>query len=187
MARKPTPQPLSISSNALSNDSGNDSGPRSAGLSLRSPGTPRSPFRFSSKPSQSFGDLQSMRAAEQQQYQKDSRGPSPPSLDSLSISQQSAGPNQQDGQRWEPPPASPPRIGFFANYKTLKSSTRLQPSEAKRPTTGETMSRGTDNPALSGAVSSSDVRTNSTCHGRILAQLKDMLMDIFKQILIPTK
>jgi hypothetical protein len=174
MGRKPTPQPLDISSGDGTADrdpNGDfnnnkiyiDAPPRSAPLSLRSPISPRSPFRFSSKVVQGgFGSQPSVHLVE---HQDPSRNPpSSPTNPLLPTLQQPLGIGRQEdlgrGQERERPSTSPVRAGFFSNYKASKSSSRLLPVDAIRQLTEETMSRDGDQSELSGSVLTLEGRKN---------------------------
>jgi hypothetical protein len=173
MGRKPTPQPLDISSRDGSGTGDRDSNgnfnndriyidapPRSAPLSLRSP---RSPFRFSSKVAQGgFGSQPLVHLVE---HQDPSRNPpSSPTNPSIPTLQQPIGFGRQEdlerGQERERPSTSPVKGGFFSNYKASKSSSRLQPVDTIRQLTEETMSRDGDQPELSGSVSTLEGKKN---------------------------
>lgn len=175
MGRKPTPQPLAISPTSL-NDEENDiiePGPKSA-PSLRSPKSPRSPFRFSTKLGQGFGDQPSMQPAEEHEHRRNfSSSPPTPSQPSF---QQPSGSGRQEGrsrgQEQARPSTSPGKGGFFSNYKASKSSSRLQPVNTIRQVTEETMSRDTDRPIASTKVASSEARRrgNNPCFTFILRE-----------------
>ena len=175
MGRKPTPQPLAISPTSL-NDEENDiiePGPKSA-PSLRLPRSPRSPFRFSTKLGQGFGDQPSMQPAEEHEQRRNfSSSPTTPLQPSF---QQPSGSGRQEGrsrgQEQVRPSTSPGKGGFFSNYKASKSSSRLQPVNTIRQVTEETMSRDTDRPIASTKVASSDARRrgNTPCFAFILRE-----------------
>ena len=148
MARKSTPQPLTLpdTTTAVDNEDEFVDSPRSP-LSPNSPRSPRSPFRFnSSKKSQS--NLPPMQVAEPLQSQANI----PPSQSLSAIEKFPAGQENQS-REW------PVRGGFFSNYKASKSSSRLQNSDTVRQVTKEEgMSRDTptDRPAMAAKVSSKE-------------------------------
>lgn len=159
MGRKATPQPLAIPPSSLENDnaSGIDPGPKSA-PSLRSPTSPRSPFRFSTKLGQGFGDNPSIRSTEEQERRRNfSSSPTTPLQPTF---QHHLGSDRQEGRDRRPeldrPSTSPAKGGFFSNYKASKSSSRLQQAENLRQATEETMSRDTDRPVGSVKIASSE-------------------------------
>ncbi|KAG4437899.1 hypothetical protein IFR05_006618 [Cadophora sp. M221] len=159
MARKTTPQPLTLPNpNLVDNDLDFIGSPKSP-LSPKSPRSPRSPFRFNSKRTQS--ELPSMQAAESQQSRTTALSSSQTTPSLSAISQFSDGPEQQQQQQQKQ--ERPARSGFFSNYKASKSSSRLQnnPDPASQP--DDRMSRDTDRPAMSGRVSSKEnTRTESS-------------------------
>ncbi len=167
MGRKPTPQPLAISSSTGDDHENNiaDAGPKSA-PSLRSPRSPRSPFRFSTKLGQGFGDHPSMQASEEQQCRRNLS--SSPTTPSQSTFQQPFGSDRPEGrergQERDRPSTSPVKGGFFANYKASKSSSRLQPADTIRQVTEDTMSRDTDRPVMLGKASSTDGKRRGKAH-----------------------
>lgn len=143
MARKSTPQPLTLPTTIVSDENDFIDSPRSA-LSPKSPRSPRSPFRFNSKKSQS--DFQSIEAVESQQV---SSIPASQTSPSLSTTNNTIIPEKERER--------PSRSGFFSNYKASKSSSRLQNQERRQ----EEMSRDTD-PAMSTKVSTKEnSRTDS--------------------------
>ncbi len=155
MTRKTTPQPLTLPDPSMVDDEHehdfNDS-PRTP-LSLKSPKSPRSPFRFNTKKSQS--ELPSMQAADSHQ----ARTNLPPSQSLSSLQQFSSASGGQEKQERERPAIT----SFFSNYKAAKSSSRLQNSDTARPVTEDNMSRDTDHPAIAGKVSSKEAtRTGTT-------------------------
>jgi hypothetical protein len=157
MVRKPTPQPLAISQEQNQQTNNIDPGPKSA-PSLRSPASPRSPFRFSTKVNQGFGDHVSMQATEEQDQRRNfSSSPSTPAQPtfhkhSASVRPEALEPREEQGR----PSTSPAKGGFFSNYKASKSSRRLQDANITRQEVEETMSRDTDRPGLLGGRSSID-------------------------------
>jgi hypothetical protein len=155
MARKPTPQPLSISSSQSEEADTVDAGPKSS-QSLKSPRSPRSPFRFSTKLGQGFGEQPSMQGAEIQESHRDfSSSPTTTSAPSLSQTLISGRQSSRDrGREQDRPGTSPAKGGFFSNYKASKSSSRLQSETAKQAE--DSMSRDNDRPAMLGKVSASD-------------------------------
>ena len=161
MGRKPTPQPLAIKPSSLENDDANkiDPGPKSA-PSLRSPTSPRSPFRFSSLLGQGFGDHPSMRATEEQEgrrnFSSSPTTPSQPTFQQLFGSDKQEGRDRQRRPEQDRPSTSPAKGGFFSNYKASKSSSRLQPAENARQVAEETMSRDTERPVGSSKMGSSE-------------------------------
>jgi hypothetical protein len=175
MARKSTPQPLTLADPTIVNDEHNfiDS-PRSP-LSPKSPRSPRSPFNFSSssRKTQPKGEQPPMQAADSQQL----RSTLPPSqtTPSLSTLQQTSGASGgQDNQERE----RPSRSGFFSNYKASKSSSRLQQNaDTVKQAAEDKMSRDTDRAGIGGKVSSQEKPRSGTTlfflsltfrwHGRI--------------------
>jgi hypothetical protein len=162
MGRKATPQPLAIPPASIDDEENNnnvDPGPKSA-PSLRSPRSPRSPFRFSTKLGQGFGDHPSMQPPEEQERRRNfTSSPTTPSQPSF---QQPLGSERQEGrsrgQEQDRPSTSPGKSGFFSNYKASKSSSRLQPVDTIRQVTEEPMSRDTDRPAAPVKVANSEIR-----------------------------
>jgi len=161
MGRKPTPQPLALSPTSFTEEENNiiEPGPKTA-PSLRSPRSPRSPFRFSTKLGQGFGDQPSIQSTEEHEYQRIfSSSPTTPSQSSF---QQSSVSDRQEGrsrgQEQARPSTSPGKSGLFSNYKASKSSSRLQPVDTIRQVPEETMSRDTDRPIVSTKVTSSEAR-----------------------------
>ena len=167
MARKSTPQPLTLADpKNLVNDE-QDSFGRSP-LSPKSPKSPRSPFRFNSKKNsstqiqQSQPDQSLMQASDTQQF----RATLPPShtAPSLSSTQTSEVSGTQEKQE------RPSRSGFFSNYKASKSSSRLQQTETVRQVQDDTMSRDTDRAGLEKKGSENKPRSGmdpfriSNCH-----------------------
>lgn len=148
MARKATPQPLTLEESPnIIGDNHDDfiiDGSR-APLSPTSPKSPRSPFKFSSRKGNSQGDYPSMQEAELQSSKRDI----PPSQAAASPTplQHSVASGGQEGQERE----RSTRIGFFSNYKASKSS---------RSVTEDTMSRDTDRPSMSGKVSGQESNKN---------------------------
>lgn len=151
MARKSTPQPLTLAGQPIVQDEHDflDS-PRSP-LSPKSPKSPRSPFKFTStkKGAQSQGEL-SMQAADPQQTRTTDLPPCQTPTSWPVLQQPSAVPSREDRQERE----RSTRSGFFSNYKVSKGSSRLQSQDATRQITEDGMSRDTDRPAMSGKVSS---------------------------------
>ncbi|CZR50995.1 related to GTPase-activating protein beta-chimerin [Phialocephala subalpina] len=137
MARKSTPQPLTLPTTTANDEHDFIDSPRSA-LSPKSPRSPRSPFRFNSKKSQS--DFPSIQAAESQQV---STIPASQTSPSFSTQHNTIIPEKERER--------PSRSGFFSNYKASKSSSRLQNQERQQ----EEMSRDTD-PAMSAKVSTKE-------------------------------
>jgi hypothetical protein len=161
MGRKPTPQPLAISPTSFNEEENIiiEPGPKSA-PSLRSLRSPRSPFRFSTKVGQDFGDHPSVQPGEEHEHRRNfSSSPTTPSQPSF---QQPSGSDRQEGrslgQEQARPSTSPGKGGFFSNYKASKSSSRLQPIDTIRPVAEDTMSRDTDRPRASTKVASSEPR-----------------------------
>ncbi|KAL2072624.1 hypothetical protein VTL71DRAFT_11967 [Oculimacula yallundae] len=152
MARKSTPEPLTLPTNVVENDPNFVGSP----LSPKSPISPRSPFRFSSK--------SSMQAAESQQPRNKvlSSSQTTPSLSA--ISQSSGGSEKQQLKK-----ERPARSGFFANYKASKSSNRLQNSSdpANQP---DRMSGDTDRPGMPGRVSSKETTRTESSLDRSIAR-----------------
>ncbi|KAK3341682.1 hypothetical protein B0T25DRAFT_350113 [Lasiosphaeria hispida] len=167
MGRKPVPQPLAL---ADSMRPGED--PRvgetvlnSAPPDTTSPRSPRSPFRFGQKKSESAAGLQALQVTEvlqQQQRQIQQRTNPPPDNYPYSPSitspveqpfpprDHSPATSQQRGrkhQRYDDDKAS--KSGFFFQFgKSNKSTDRLNTYQTTDPR-GETMSRDSDHPALS--------------------------------------
>jgi hypothetical protein len=157
MARKSTPQPLTLPDPTVVDDEQDfiDS-PRSP-LSPKSPKSPRSAFRFNTKKTQS--EQPHMQAAESQ-----TRATIPTCQTNFSLNailpysgdSEFGGQESQENQR-------PSRSGFFSNYKASKSSSRLQNSDTARQAPEDSMSRDTDRPAMSGKVSTKETaRTGTT-------------------------
>ena len=159
MARKSTPQPLTLQDPIVNDEQDFINNPKSP-LSPTSPKSPRSPFRFtSSKKAQSQSEQPSMQAAEP--LQNRTNLPTSQTTPSLSLPQQYSGDSGgQERQEREPPT----RSGFFSNYKASKSSSRLQPSDTVRSVSEDNMSRDTDRPAMSGKVSSQETTRTGTNH-----------------------
>ena len=161
MARKSTPQPLNLAEPTTVNDE------RDLLDSPISPSTPsspkslRSPFRFTGtkKGLQIQGD-QSLRAVDPRRNPT-ANLPLSQTTGSLSTLQSSSavssGEERQERDR-------PVRTGFFSNYKASKSLSRLQPQDAARRVSEESMSRDTDHPQMSGKVSSQEVTRSGTTH-----------------------
>jgi hypothetical protein len=155
MARKSTPQPLTLPDpTAVDDEQDFIDNPRSP-LSPKSPKSPRSPFRFNTKKTQS--EQPHMQGAESQ-----TRATIPSSQTNFSLnaippySGNFEGQESQENQR-------PSRSGFFSNYKASKSSSRLQNSDTARQAPEDSMSRDTDRPAMSGKVSTKETaRTGTT-------------------------
>jgi hypothetical protein len=177
MGRKPTPQPLAISPTSFEDEENNiiEPGPKSA-PSLRSPRSPRSPFRFSSKLGQGFDDHPSMQPAEEQEHRRNfSSSPTTPSHPSF---QPPSGSDRQEGRNWVQeqarPSTSPGKGGFFANYKASKSSSRLQPVDTIRQVAEEPMSRDTDRPVAAMKAASSEPRRrgNAPCFTVIFQKIE---------------
>ena len=171
MARKATPQPLSISSSQreAAGEEGDtlDAGPKSSSQSLKSPRSPRSPFRFSTKLGQGFGDQHSMHASDRQEHRRDHPlSPTSTSLPSPQEPQVAARQTSRDrGRILDRPATSPAKGGFFSNYIASKSSSRLQPSETQAAQPGgSAMSRESDRPALPGKTLSSDRNRSGETH-----------------------
>ncbi|KAE8448379.1 hypothetical protein EG329_009623 [Mollisiaceae sp. DMI_Dod_QoI] len=143
MARKSTPQPLTLPNPTIVNDEHDFIDSSRSPLSPKSPRSPRSPFRFTSKKSQS--DFPSIEATESQQLSSISASQTSPSL---STTQTSTGIQEKERER-------PARSGFFSNYKASKSSSRLQNQDSAKPQE-DSMSRDTDHPAMSGKVSTKE-------------------------------
>jgi hypothetical protein len=170
MGRKPTPQPLAISPTSLEDEESNiiEPGPKSA-PSLRSPRSPRSPFRFSTKLGQGFGDHPSMQPAEEHEHRRNFSSspttPSQPSFQQPSLSDRQEGRSQRQEQAR---PSTPPgKSGFFSNYKASKSSSRLQPVDTIRQVAEEKMSRDTERPVASAKVASEPRRRGKIpCHAQ---------------------
>jgi hypothetical protein len=157
MARKSTPQPLTLPGPTIGNDAHEliDSPNTRSPLSPKSPRSPRSPFKFTSSKK---GEEPSMQPPETQTPR--ATLPSSQTTPSLSTTQQSsvasAGHDKQDQDR-------PVRSGFFSNYKASKSSSRLQNSDTVRQVPEDSMSRDTDRPtAMSGKVSSQETAKAGT-------------------------
>jgi len=168
MGRKAIPQPLDISPTSIDEDEQINPGPKSA-PSLRSPRSPRSPFRFSTKFGQGFGEHPSMQAPEEQERRHNfSSSPSTPSQATFLQPVPSDRPDRQEacdrGQEPERPSTSPVKGGFFSNYKASKSSSRLQPGDSIRQVTEETMSRDTEQSATVTKVSSSEPKRRGRLH-----------------------
>ena len=167
MARKNTPQPLTL---AESTNITADSFEQSP-LSPVSPRSPRSPFsKFSATARKLHSQQQVLQSDQQHQLQKSvpaaetqpSRittttttnttlpaSQTPPSLSSQKQQQQQQTPiDKQEKDR-------PSRGGFFSNYKASKSSGRLQDKAEARQVQEDSMSRDTDGAGLAG-VSSKD-------------------------------
>lgn len=164
MGRKPTPRPLAIPPASLDDEDNNkiEPGPKSA-PSLRSPRSPQSPFRFSTKLGQGFGDHPSMQPPEEQEPRRNfSSSPTTPSQPSFQVPFGSERQERQEGrsrgQEQDRPSTSPGKGGFFSNYKASKSSSRLQPVDTIRQVTEETMSRDTDRPTAPAKVASAETR-----------------------------
>lgn len=146
MARKSTPQALTLSNLTTVDDDLDFIGSPKSPLSPTSPKSPRSPFRFnSSKKSQS--ELPSMQAAET--LQPRTTLPTSQTAPSLSTIQQYPSRDQQKQERSS-------RSGFFANYKASKSSSRLQNNSDSTRNREGSMSRDTERPAMSARMSSKD-------------------------------
>lgn len=147
MARKSTPQPLTL---AESTNITSDSFQRSP-LSPISPKSPRSPFsKFSATArklhSQTQADLP-VQAVESQPSSQTHTLPSSQTVPALPTQQQTT--DKQDRDR-------PSRGGFFSNYKASKSSSRLQEkAESARQQQEDIMSKDTDRPVIA-VVSSKD-------------------------------
>lgn len=150
MTRKQIPQPLAISSSA--NDDISNGPPSSR--SLKSPKSPRSPFRFSSKPAQTLVDQQLMPGAEL------NLSSSPPgnSIFSSQQSQQSSTSGRKEKQERDQQSTSPAKSGFFSNYKASKSSSRLQPAGTIQQVSEEAMSKDTDTGTMNPKVSTSETK-----------------------------
>jgi hypothetical protein len=161
MARKSTPQPLTLADPANANDEHDF---LDSPLSPKSPKSPRSPFRFTSSTKKGGGQSQvdqpSMHAADPPQNRTTNLPPfqTTPSLSALQPS--SAGSSGEERQERE----RPTRSGFFSNYKASKSSSRLQSQDAGRLVIEDSMSRDTDRPAMSGKVSSQEATRSGTTH-----------------------
>ena len=159
MARKSTPQPLTLADSA-NVDSEHDF--LDSPLSPKSPKSPRSPFRFTSSTKkealQSQVDQSSMHAADPAQNRTTNLPPSQTTPSLSALQQSSAGLSSEERQERE----RPTRSGFFSNYKASKSSSRLQSQDAGRLVTEDSMSRDTDHPAMSGKVSSQEATRSGT-------------------------
>lgn len=167
MARKSTPQPLSLAeTKTLVHDHGTDGfldSPRSQ-LSAKSQKSPRSPFKFTAtkkgQQSQGQGEQSPTQIADSQENRTTNLLPSQTSA-SITISQQypassTAGEERQGRDR-------PTRSGFFTNYKASKSSSRLQSQDAGRlMITEDSVSRDTDRPPMSGKDLSKEASRSGT-------------------------
>lgn len=159
MARKSTPQPLTLPNPTIVDGDSNFNDDPTSPLSPKSPRSPRSPFRFnSSKRTQS--ELPSLQAAAELQQPRATLSSSQTTPSFLALQQNSGGTEQQQQQQKQEHPA---RGGFFSNYKATKSSSRLQNNADSTRQPEDRMSRDTDRPAMSGKVSSRDKsRTGTT-------------------------
>ena len=160
MARKSTPQPLTLADPANVDDEHDF---HNSPLSPKSPKSPRSPFRFTSSTKkggvQSQVDQSSMHAADPPQNRTTNLPPSQATPSLSALQQSSAGSSSEERQERE----RPTRSGFFSNYKASKSSSRLQSQDAGRLVAEDSMSRDTDRPAMSGKVSTKETaRTGTT-------------------------
>lgn len=160
MARKSTPQPLTLSNPQAVNDNvENLKNDNRSPLSPTSPKTPRSPFRFTTSSKKLQSEETSMQASES------SRSTLPQTTVSLSDIPYRAA-QETAGER------RPPKSGFFSNFQASKSSSRLQNSE-RYTVSEEDMSKDTDQPAMTGRVSSKEPpRTGMTFWGFVPSTLK---------------
>lgn len=164
MARKPTPQPLTL---AESTNITSDSFQRSP-LSPISPKSPRSPFsKFSATARKLHSQTQAELAVQAAESQPPSSQPQtlPSSQTVPSLPTQPQTTDKQDRDR-------PARGGFFSNYKASKSSSRLQEkAESTRQLQEDSMSRDTERPGIA-VVSSKDKSRSGTnlflrtCHSK---------------------
>lgn len=152
MARKTGPQPLTLGeSTQYDGEQQFIDGARSP-ASLKSPKSPRSPFKFTTKKTQGDQSLQASEPWETHQNRTDL----PQSQTAPALHQYSTSAGEEERQERRERPA---KGGFFSNYKASKSSSRLQDSSRG---TEEGMSRDTDRPAMSGKVSSQDSGRNDS-------------------------
>ncbi|TAQ87302.1 hypothetical protein B7494_g4391 [Chlorociboria aeruginascens] len=153
MSRKSTPQPLTLVDTPLVGEERSyihSPSPKTS-ASLKSPKSPKSPFRFSSK--KSPGEPPSMQPADTQQTQRDlpSSKTSPSLTTPYAQTLESSGGLDQEKEERE----RSSRSGIFSNYKASKSSNRLQPDNSK-PDSYESMSRDTERPPMIRKVSSQE-------------------------------
>ena len=126
MARKSQPQPLTLPDNHLQHEHDYIDSPRTP-LSLKSPKSPTSLFRFSTKkPIAAQGALSSMHATDAPRLHH-SELPQSQTLPAL---------NQYRGEEDNQERDKSARPGFFNNYKASKSQKSLD-----QKSVGETMSR----------------------------------------------
>jgi len=136
MARKSQPQPLTLPDNNVHHEREFMDSPRTP-LSLKSPKSPTSLFRFSTKkPIPAQGALSSMQVSHAAQP----RSELPQSQTLPALNQYKSREENQDREKSTRP-------GLFSNYKASKSQKSLD-----QKSLGETMSRDTDRPGMSERV-----------------------------------
>jgi len=153
MARKNTPQPLTIVDDTNSTTVVAD---HYSPLSPTTPKSPRSPFaKFSSGrklQKERDQDKPPMQSEPAQQVRSIPPSQTTPSLTSTAPPSQSQPQQQQDRQE------RPPKSGFFSNYKAAKSASRLQQQTSQSSTQAQDSSMSRDNNDRTGVghVSSRD-------------------------------
>ena len=136
MARKSQPQPLTLPDNNIHHEHEYIDSPRTP-LSIKSPKSPTSLFRFSTKKTTiGQGALPSM----QPTHSPHLRSELPQSQTLPELNQNRGGEENQELEKST-------RSGFFGNYKASKSQKSLD-----QRSVGETMSRDTDRPIMSERV-----------------------------------
>jgi len=160
MARKTTLQPLTLPEATNVGDNSDyqlDSPTSRSPFSQKSPRSPRSPFKFTTKKSHQNVDHPYIQGTEAQTSRQLAYSQTVPSLSTQQYTDSYRGQDQEEARE---------RGGFFSNYKASKSSSRLQQATASlvRQEGEDNMSRDTDRPTMGGKVSSGESNRSGTTY-----------------------
>jgi len=164
MARKSQPQPLTLPDNNVHREHEHIESPRTP-LSLKSPKSPTSLFRFpTKKPITGQGAPPSMQTADAPHRHSEL----PQSQTLPTLNQYRSGEENQERDKTG-------RGGFFNNYKATKSQKSLEQNSI-----GETMSRDTDRPGMAERVVSGRESSKNSTSSTLLYRwsLSNLLMTV---------